>query len=438
MATSSKPSAPAASMPSVSRRVQSLQLSATIAFMNRAKTMQRQGVDVLSFAAGEPDFQTPPSIRAAAAKALEAGQTKYMPTLGDPETRGVIADKLKRENGIPTSTDHIAICPGGKGALFVAMHCLFDGTGVRQSDSAKERQEEQQECLLPVPGWVSYAPLVEIAGGRVVELPTTMESGFKITPEQLRRAINPRTRLFIINSPCNPTATMYTPDELRALAAVIAEAARTVAPNLVVLSDELYEKITYGGIPHFSIGSVPEIAERTLTVNGLSKAYAMTGWRIGYLATSGEFGKRFIQAMQGYQSQITTNITSFVYPAIREALTNGAQEVERMRQAFASRAEVAYRRVSSLPHVRCARPVGAFYAFPQVSAYYGKTSRGGRKISTCMDMCEALLEEAHVALVPGEEFGGCGKDHVRISFACSEEQIERGMDRFEAWLAALK
>jgi aspartate aminotransferase len=447
MATATSPSPTPATAPTaipLSRRVQNLQLSATIAFMNKAKAMQRQGIDVLSFAAGEPDFETPPRIRAAAAKALESGQTKYMPTFGDPDTRAAIAKKLIEENGIPTAPggELIAISPGGKGALFAAMHCLFDGTGVQDADAVSA----QQECLLPVPGWVSYGPLVEIAGGKIVEIPTTMDAGFKITPDQLRRAITPRSRLFIINSPCNPCATMYTPEELKALAQVIHEATRgpnPLAPNLVVLSDELYEKITYGGIPHFSIGSVPEIAERTLTVNGLSKAYAMTGWRIGYLAACGAFGKRFIAAMQGYQSQITTNITSFVYPAIREALTNAAEDVEKMRQAFASRADVTYRRVSRLPHVRCLKPTGAFYVFPEISYYFGKTSPGGhgkpgRRVDTPLALCEALLDEAHVAIVPGDEFGGCGKDHVRISFACKEEQIEKGMDRIEAWLASLK
>src|ERR1051325_5891557 len=283
--TSSPSAAPGAPPIPLSNRVRSLKRSATIAFMNKAKTMQRQGIDVLSFAAGEPDFETPPKIRAAAAKALEAGQTKYTATFGDPETRAAIAQKLIKENGIPTAPggELIAISPGGKGSLFVAIHCLFD---------PPKPGEAAPGCLLPVPGWVSYAPLVEIAGGKVVELPTSAENGFKITPEQLRRAINPRTRLFIINSPCNPCGTMYTPDELKALAAVVAECSKTIAPSLVVISDELYEKIVYADIPHFSIGAVPEIAERTLTINGLSKAYAMTGWRIGYLGAGGEFGTR--------------------------------------------------------------------------------------------------------------------------------------------------
>jgi aspartate aminotransferase len=419
--------------PTISSRVRVLKPSITVAFMNRAKAMQRQGIDVLSFAAGEPDFDTPQIVKDTAKAALDKGMTKYTPTFGDPETRAAIANKLIAENGIPTapSGDLIAISPGGKACLYVALHCIFD---------APAPGEPPQECLLPVPAWVSYAPIVELAGGKVIELPTGPACDFKITPDQLRRAITPRTRLFIINSPCNPCGTMYSPDELRALAQVLADAAKT-APNLVILSDELYEKIVYGGIPHFSIGSVPSIAERTITINGLSKAYAMTGWRIGYLAASGDFGKKFIAAMQTLQGQITTNITSFTYPAIRTALTQTASEVEKMRQAFASRAQVIHRRmtqVSGIGPQRCPRPTGAFYVFPDVSAYFGKTSKGGRTINSALDFCEALLEEAHVAFVPGEDFGGCGKNHIRVSFACSEDQINRGMDRFEGWLASLK
>jgi aspartate aminotransferase len=412
----------------IADRVRVLKPSVTVAFMNRAKAMQRQGLDVLSFAAGEPDFDTPHQVKVAAEQALEQGMTKYMPTLGDPDTRAAIAAKLKEENGIPTTPDHIAISAGGKHALYVAVHCLIDPPGAGEAPA---------EVILPVPAWVSYAPIVELAGGRIVELPTGPESDFKITPEQLRRALTARTRLFILNSPSNPCGTMYTPEEIRALGRVLAEAAAGVAPGLVVISDELYEKIIYGGIPHFSIGSMPELAERTLTINGLSKAYAMTGWRIGYAAGCGEFGRKLINAMATLQGQMTTNITSFTYPAIRTALTQTAPDVERMRQAFASRAGVIYKRVSALPGLRCPKPTGAFYVFPDVSAYFGKTSKGGRKISSSLDLCEALLEEAHVAFVPGEDFGGCGGRHVRISFACSEEQIEKGMDRFASFLADL-
>lgn len=414
----------------LSRRVSSLKASVTVAMMNRAKQMQASGIDVLSFAAGEPDFDTPDAIKQAAIDALRAGQTKYMPTLGDMQTRQVIADKLTNENGIPgLKGEHIAISSGGKHSLFVLCHCLLD---------TPAPGEQPWEVVLPVPAWVSYAPIVELAGGRVVEVPTTGDSGFKATAEQIRRAITPRSRMLILNSPSNPCGTMYAEKELREIAAVVAEAARTVAPHLVIVSDEIYEKIVYGGIPHFSIGSVPEVAERTITLNGLSKAYAMTGWRVGYTGCPGEWGKQFTNSMATLQGQMSTNITSFVYPAIRTALKECNADAQRMCDAFAKRAQVITRRLNAIPGLRTPTPTGAFYAFPDASSYFGTVSPGGRKINSALDLCESLLAEAHVAFVPGEDFGGCGGNHLRISFACSEQQIERGMDRFAAFLASLK
>jgi aspartate aminotransferase len=430
----------------VSSRVLALKPSVTVAFMNRAKQLQRQGVDVLSFAAGEPDFDTPTFIKDAAIESLRAGQTKYMPTLGDPDTRASVAKKITEENGIPGVTaEHVAIGSGGKHSLFVACHVLLDDPwSVSAVDAgawkpASRREDTvREEVLLPVPTWVSYAPIAELAGGRVIELKTTPESGFKITPGQLKAAITPRSRLLILNSPSNPCGTMYSEAELRAIAAVVAEAAATIAPNLVVLSDEIYEKIVYGGVPHFSIGSVAEIAERTITLNGLSKAYAMTGWRIGYVVGSGAFGLEFTKAMATLQGQMSTNITSFVYPAIRAALAKGADDVARMRDAFAKRGDLITKRLAGVSGVSLVRPTGAFYAFPDVSAHFGKVSPAGKKIASAMEMAEALLGEAHVAFVPGEDFGGCGGNHVRISFACSEEQINRGVDRFAEFLGKLK
>ncbi len=425
----------------VSRRVQSLKPSVTVAFTNRAKDMQRAGQDVLSFAAGEPDFDTPPQIKESAIAALRAGQTKYMPTLGDPETRSVIARKIRDENKIPGCTlEHIAIGSGGKHSLFVACHVLLDDpwTASGATGNAPIPTDQRPEVLLPVPSWVSYAPIAELAGGKIVELQTGPDNDFKITPDQLRKAITPRSRLLILNSPSNPCGTMYSPDELKALAKVVADAARTIAPGLVIFSDEIYEKIAYGGIPHFSIGADPEIADRVITLNGLSKAYAMTGWRVGYTAASGEFGLKFTKAMAVLQGQMSTNITSFVYPAIRTALTECAADVERMRLAFAKRAEVINARLSRVPGVRNVRATGAFYAFPDVSSHFGKTSKGGKKINSALEFSEALLVENLVAFVPGEDFGGCGKNHVRISFACSEEQINKGMDRFGEFVAGLR
>ena len=414
----------------LSRRVSELRASATIVVMNRAKELQRRGGDVISFFAGEADFYTPQPTKDPAIKALLAGQTKYMPTMGDPQTRGEIAEKMTRVNGIPGVTaDHIGISSGGKHALYTAMQCLFDPPGAGEAPG---------ECLLPVPAWVSYAPLAEIAGAKVVEIPSSPQTDFKVSAEQIRKAITPRSRALVLCTPSNPCGTMYTEAELRAIGAVVAEAARTIAPDLVVIGDEIYEKIAYGGIPHFSIGSIPEIAERTITLNGLSKAYSMTGWRIGYTATSGAWGLEFMKAMATLQGQMTTNITSFVYPAIRTAILECEGETRAFCEKFKARAALIHGRLSKMPGVVCPRPTGAFYAFPDVSAHFGKTTAGGAKIQSAQQFCEALLAEQRVAAVPGEDFGGCGKNHVRFSFACSEETIQRGMDRLEAFLASMK
>lgn len=231
---------------------------------------------------------------------------------------------------------------------------------------------------------------------------------------------------------------MYSEADLRDLAKVIKEGFER-APQLVILTDEIYEKIVYGEHPHFSIGSIPEIAERVVTLNGMSKAYAMTGWRIGYAAMPGDFGKNLIKAMGKLQGQMTTNITSFNYPAIREALTNPAveTEVEKMRQAFAERADLITSRLAQIPGVTCPQPTGAFYVFPDVSALFGKTSAKGTKVTSATTLCEAMLEEAHIAFVPGEDFGGISANHLRISFACSEDQINAGMDRFKAFVESM-
>ncbi len=416
--------------PALSRRVLNLKPSITVALNNRAKALKASGVDVLGFAAGEPDFDTPKPIKDAAIKALLNGQTKYMPTLGDMATRECIAHKLVTENNIAGLTgEHIAIGAGGKHVLYEAMQCLFD---------FHKPMEDPWEMILPTPAWVSYRPICELSGGVVKEINAGPETDFRITPKQLADAITPRSRLLILNSPSNPCGTMYSESDLRDLAKVIHEGI-DIAPNLVVLTDEIYEKIVYGQHAHFSIGSVPEIADRVITLNGMSKAYAMTGWRIGYVAMPGEFGKRFVKAMGTLQGQMTTNITSFNYAAIREALTNPevAQSVETMRQAFASRAKLIMDRLSEIEGVTCPTPTGAFYVFPDISALFGKTSKGGTKITDAPTLSQAMLDEVHIAFVPGDDFGGLSGNHLRISFACSDEQINEGMDRFKGFVAGL-
>ncbi len=405
----------------LSDRVNSLKPSSTLAVDARVKTLKAQDVDVIGFGAGEPDFDTPANIRQAAIDALNAGKTRYAPTPGEPAAREAIAAKLKRENGIECSAEHIIISVGGKHSLYLALQCLLDpGKG--------------QQVLVPTPAWVSYRPMIELAGGEVVEVPGAVENDFKITPQQLEQAITPATAAIIINSPSNPCGTMYSPDELRALADVLAP-----HEQITIIADEIYERLIYGGMQHLSLGSLPAIAHRVVTVNGMSKAFAMTGWRIGYACCPGLQGDgQLIKAMAKLQGQMTSNITSFVYPAIVEALENSSQAVEQMRCTFARRAELIYSKLSRMPGVICPKPTGAFYVFPDISAHFGKVSPGGMRIDSALSFAEALLEDAKVAVVPGEDFGEIARHHIRMSFACSERDIEEGCDRMERWLRELR
>ena len=413
----------------IARRVEALAPSATLAVSARARELKGQGVDVLSFAAGEPDFDTPKPILDAAKDALDRGLTHYGPVPGDPDSRAAVAHDLAARNHIEGLTpDHVVISSGGKHSLYNLFHALLDPPDEGQSPA---------EVLLPVPAWVSYAPQIQLAGGTVRELPTTAQSDFKITPDQLREAITPASRLLILNSPSNPCGTMYTPDELRAVARVVAQAADSTAPDLLIVSDELYDKITYAGIEHLSIGSLPEVAQRTITVNGLSKAYAMTGFRIGYFACPGDFGRALAKAVGKLQSQSTTSVPTFLMPTLRAAFERCEPDVEMMRDAFGQRANIAYDLLGAIPGFVCPRPTGAFYMFPDVSAHFGSTSKGGKRIDSAMDFAAALLDEHHVAVVPGEDFGSGGERCFRFTFACSEEQIRAGVERIGAFVGEL-
>lgn len=403
-------------------RVARLKPSATLAVARRAQELARGGAKVISFSLGEPDLETPEPIRRAAVDALARGETHYMPTLGDRETRQAVADKLTRENGISGLTwENVAISAGAKHSFYLVCQTLL---------------EPGDEVILPVPAWVSYAPIIELAGAKVVELPTTPGSGFKVTPAQLEAAITPRARAILINSPSNPCGTMYTPDELRGLAGVVASAAGG-KPWPILITDEIYEKVIYGEVAHFSIGSDERVRERTLTINGLSKAFAMTGWRVGYVACPGDTGRALMRAIETLQGQMTNNITSFVYAAVRVALTSCAGEVEAMRRIFEGRARRMHMKAAAIPGLACPPAMGAYYLFPEVAGYFGRASAGGTVIRSAMDFASALLAEQHVAVVPGEDFGGCGGRHVRLSFACSEAQIDEGMDRLAAFVRAL-
>lgn len=405
----------------LSERVRSLRESSTLAVTAKAAAMKAAGVDVVSFGAGEPDFPTPPEIRRAAIEALEAGKTRYVSTAGDPAAREAIAEKLRRENGLDCAASDLVITVGAKHAVYLALQCLLDpGRG--------------QEVLLPTPAWVSYRPLIELAGGTCIEVPGALAGGFRPTPRQIAEAINPRTAAIIVNSPSNPCGIAWTPAEIMAIADVLAE-----HPQIVVISDEIYEKLIYPeitpGLSHLSPGSLASLRERTITVNGLSKAFAMTGWRIGYLAAPR--GSGLAAEVTKLQGQMTNNITSFVYPAIVQAIRHGAAAVEAMRLAFAERAALVGRLLHGLPGVELVQPDAAFYAFPKVRKCFGARTRGGRVLATAADFAEALLEEARVAVVPGEDFGEVGRDHIRISFACAAEEIERGCGRLGEFLRGL-
>jgi aspartate aminotransferase len=398
----------------LSERVRRLKPSATFAVTARVRELEAAGVDVVGFGAGEPDFDTPEAIKSVAIEALRAGQTGYQAVAGPVEARAAIVRKLERENDIAATVDDVVISSGAKQSIFLALQALVD---------------PGREVIVPTPAWVSYRPMIELAGGVVVEVPGAVADEFKISPAALDAAITPATCAVLINSPSNPCGTMYAPDELRALGSVLARHER-----VMVIADEIYEKLIYGDVAHFSLGSLPSIRDRVVTVNGLSKAYAMTGWRIGYACAPGE---GIARAMAKLQGQMTSHATSFVYPAIAAALEDGAAGVETMRQTFAERAARMHALVSAMPGVTCPRPTGAFYVFPDVGEHFGSTSPQGRPIDSSLAFSEALLEEARVAVVPGEDFGACAHRNVRLGFACSLAKIEEGCRRMHEWLEKL-
>ncbi|MDB5174513.1 MAG: aspartate aminotransferase [Phycisphaerales bacterium] len=397
----------------LAQRMQLVSESITLAVSAKANAMKKAGIDVVGFGAGEPDFDTPTFIKDAAKAALDKGQTKYTPTPCFPELRAAIAEKFNKENGLPYKPDQITTGAGGKHCLYMAFMAVLD---------------PGDEVIIPSPYWVSYPEQVKLAGGSVKIVRGEEANGFKITPAQLERAIGPRTKVFVINSPSNPAGHAYTPEELKALADVLAK-----HPQIVVFSDEIYEKLLYGGLKFVSFATLhPSLLDRTLTFNCHSKSFAMTGWRVGYIGGP----KPVIDAINKLQSQMSSHITSFTQVPAATALTDprGAQSVEHMRQEFEQRGRHMWERLSALPKVTCVRPQGAFYCFPNVSAYFGKTV-GGVTITDAVSFAAALLEQAHVAVVPGNDSGF--ETHVRLSFATSMQQIDKGLDRIGEFLKKL-
>jgi len=393
----------------VSKRAQTVPPSATIAVTARAQELKAQGVDVIGFGAGAPDFDTPDYIKDAAIKALKAGKTKYTAAAGIVELRAVIAEKLKKENGLEYSPEQIIVNMGGKHSIYEVMQAVLD---------------EGDEVILPAPYWVTYPEAIKLAGAVANIIQTDKANSYKITPQRLKEAITEKTAMIVINSPNNPGAFTYTPEELTELAKVLE------GTDVVVLSDEIYEKLIYGDTRFVSFASLSDDAyHRTLTLNGFSKAFSMTGWRLGYTAGPLEV----IKAMGRLQSHMTSNAITFGQYAAITALSDpgSGKAIEDMRVEFERRGKYMAERLNSIEGISCSEPTGAFYCFPDVSTHYGRTL-GGMKIAGSMDFAKALLDQANVALVPGLPFG-CDKN-VRLSFACSLEQIANGLDRLEKWL----
>ena len=393
----------------ISKRAQDVPASATIAVTSRAQELKAAGVDVVGFGAGAPDFDTPDYIKDAAIEALKVGQTKYTAAAGIIELRTAIAAKLKKENGLEYSPDQIIVNIGGKHSVYEAMQAVLD---------------PGDEVLLATPYWVTYPETIKLAGATAKILQTDKRTGYRITPSQLRDAITEKTATLLINSPNNPGGFTYTPQELRAIAEVLE------GTKVMVISDEIYEKLIYGDTKFVSFASLSEDAyHRTLTLNGFSKSFSMTGWRLGYTAGPLEV----IKAMGRLQSHMTSNPVTFGQYAAIAALGEPADEaIEHMRSEFERRGRYMTERLNGIEGVECSESTGAFYCFPDVSSHYGRNINGA-KITGSMDFAAALLEQANVALVPGLPFG-CD-NNVRLSFACSLEQITKGLDRLEKWLS---
>lgn len=394
----------------LSDRVKNIKPSATLAITAKAKAMKARGIDVIGFGAGEPDFDTPQNIKDAAVRAIEEGFTKYTPVSGTEELKAAAVKALKRMAGLDYGPENIIVSCGAKHSLYNIFQAVIN---------------PGDEVVISAPYWVSYPDMVLLAGGKPVIVDCPEAAGFKMTPEQLEKALSPKTKAVVINSPSNPTGAAYSEDELKRLAGIAVE------KNILVISDEIYNLITYKGFRAVSIASLGEDIKRiTLVVNGVSKSYSMTGWRIGYTAGDAEI----VKAMSNIQGQSTSNPTSIAQAAAVEALNGPQDSVSEMLTHFEERKNFIVERMNSIDGVNCYDPQGAFYVFPNVSSFFGKESKGGR-IGGSVDLSAYLLEEARVAVVPGDAFGA--DDHIRLSYATSTKAIEEGVHRIEKALGAL-
>jgi aspartate aminotransferase len=390
-------------------RMKTLAPSPTLAMQAKAKAMRAEGIDVISFGAGEPDFDTPARIKQAAMRAMESGQTKYTEVGGVPELRAAVCQKLKRDQGLDYTRDEVVVSCGAKHTLYnIVMALLNPG----------------DEVLIPSPYWVSYPEQVRLLGGVPVAVDTAEATGFDLDPAAVRRAVTPRTRMIVVDSPGNPTGAVFSPEALRAVGELAVER------GLWIISDECYESLTYEG-RHVSIASLsPEIKARTIVVNTCSKAYAMTGWRIGYAAGPREI----IRAMTDVQSQVTSNPASVAQWAAVEALAGPQDEVAKMVGEFDRRRRVIIEGLNRIPGVSCVMPRGAFYAFPNVSGLFGKRAKAG-VLQGSASVCAFLLDEARIATVAGVDFGSDA--HIRLSYATGLDKITEGLARMDAAVRTL-
>jgi len=386
-----------------------IEVSLTLAMNAKAKQMKAEGIDVISFAAGEPDFNTPQHIKESGKRAIDENLTYYTPASGIPELKRAVAEKLLRENGLEYDPANISINSGAKHSVFNVLSAIVD---------------PGDEVVVPAPYWVSYSEMVRILGGRPVFIPTTEDTGFKITPEDLDRAVSERTRAILLNSPNNPTGAVYGREELFGLAE------RLENEDIVIVSDEIYEKIIYDGNIHVSIASYTQkLKEKTVVVNGVSKAFSMTGWRIGYAAGP----KQIIEAVNRLQGHTTGNPTSISQYASLEALSGDTGFIKDWVKEFRKRRDYIVKELNGIRGITCSTPQGAFYVFPNISGLLSQTF-GGRKISDSIDLADCLLEQGRISVVPGKAFGT--DSYIRISFATSMENIVDGMKRLKRALGS--
>ncbi len=395
----------------LAKRVRNIQPSATLAIAAKAKAMKAQGIDVIDFGTGEPDFDTPEHVKAAAVQALKEGFTKYTAPSGIDALKDAIIEKFQRDNGLTVARNQVLVSCGAKHTLYNIAQALFDAG---------------DEVLIPSPYWVSYPDQVVLNDATPVFIPTREEDGFQVTAEGVKAALTPRTKAVIFNTPSNPTGAMMSRGNLESIGEIL------LRHDVTIISDEIYEKLTYDGCAHVSIASLdPRLAERTVVVNGVSKSHSMTGWRIGYAA-----GPRpLIEAMAAIQSQSTSNPTSIAQRAAVEALRGPQDFTEMMVKCFDARRRLMVDGLNRITGIRCLLPQGAFYTFPNISGVLGRQRPSGA-VRTAADLAAYLLEEARVATVSGEPFGS--GDHLRLSYATSEENIRKGLDRIADALSKLR